>query len=160
MVSVVHFTFLHPGLKAFGRVYAGWAYSQAFFRDGLYKQLGLGVETVEELLQYWEADSLNSDANDLLAMVWTWQNNDVSVNSGLSFEETMKKINVPVIVMPTSTDLYFPPEDLKIDADLIPNSEFREIKTLFGHIGGNLSPHLRLILIQVDRTELKQTRSR
>ena len=30
----------HPslGLKAFGRVYAGWAYSQTFFRQGLYPQ--------------------------------------------------------------------------------------------------------------------------
>ena len=25
------------GLRAFGRVYCGWAYSQAFFRDGLYQ---------------------------------------------------------------------------------------------------------------------------
>ena len=28
------------GLRAFGRVYAGWAFSQAFYRDGLYRRLG------------------------------------------------------------------------------------------------------------------------
>ena len=40
------------GLRAFGRVYAGWAYSQAFYREGLYR--GLGFETVEDLLIDWE----------------------------------------------------------------------------------------------------------
>ena len=39
------------GLKAFGRVYAGWAFSQTFFREGLYRQLGFG--TVEDLLVDW-----------------------------------------------------------------------------------------------------------
>ena len=28
------------GLKAFGRVYAGWAYSQTFYREQMYRQLG------------------------------------------------------------------------------------------------------------------------
>ncbi len=29
------------GLKAFARVYAGWAFSQTFYREGLYKKLGI-----------------------------------------------------------------------------------------------------------------------
>src|SRR5579863_1468140 len=36
------------GLRAFGRVYAGWAYSQAFFRDELYR--GLGYASIAEFL--------------------------------------------------------------------------------------------------------------
>src|SRR5262245_44636464 len=31
------------GLRAFGRVYASWAYSHAFFRDGLYRSLGFAT---------------------------------------------------------------------------------------------------------------------
>ena len=37
------------GLKAFGRIYAGWAFSQTFFRDKLYRHKGF--ESAEELLQ-------------------------------------------------------------------------------------------------------------
>ncbi|MGE2730788.1 hypothetical protein ACQI4F_14995 [Mycolicibacterium vaccae] len=39
-------------LKAFARVYIGWAYSQTFFRDGLYRSLG--HDTIEDLLVDWE----------------------------------------------------------------------------------------------------------
>ena len=53
------------GLKAFGRVYAGWAFSQSFFREKGYKNLGFN--DVEELLVDWENDHVkNWDANNLL----------------------------------------------------------------------------------------------
>ena len=42
------------GLRAFGRVYAGWAYSQSFYRERLHRELGF--ETWEELLLDWERD--------------------------------------------------------------------------------------------------------
>ena len=48
------------GLRAFGRVYAGWAYSQAFYRERLHRELGF--ETWEELLADWERDHLEWDA--------------------------------------------------------------------------------------------------
>ena len=52
------------GLRAFGRVYAGWAFSQTFYREGLYKKLGF--ETLEDLLVDWEDDHVNNwDANNL-----------------------------------------------------------------------------------------------
>ena len=43
------------GLRAFGRVYAGWAYSQAFYRERLHR--ALGFETWAELLLDWEQRS-------------------------------------------------------------------------------------------------------
>lgn len=52
------------GLRAFGRVYAGWAYSQSFFRDGLYCRLGYA--SIEDFLIAWEDEHLAWDANDLL----------------------------------------------------------------------------------------------
>ena len=48
------------GLRAFGRVYAGWAYSQTFYRERLHRELGF--ETPEELLLDWERDHLGWDA--------------------------------------------------------------------------------------------------
>jgi homoserine O-acetyltransferase len=39
------------GLKAFARVYAGWAFSQTFYREGLYRKLGF--DTIEDLMVDW-----------------------------------------------------------------------------------------------------------
>jgi homoserine O-acetyltransferase len=121
------------GLKAFGRVYAGWAYSQAFYRNGLYKQLGFG--TFEELLVDWENDHLGWDANDLLAMLWTWQNGDISDNPiyGGNFAKALGAIKARTIVIPCSDDLYFPPEDNAQEVEFIANSELRVYQSPWGH---------------------------
>ena len=67
------------GLKAFGRVYAGWAYSQTFYRERLHREFGF--ESWEDLLLDWENDHLAWDANDLLAKLRTWQLGDISANA-------------------------------------------------------------------------------
>ena len=60
------------GLKAFGRVYAGWAFSQDFYREKLYKKIG--YKNVKNLLNDWANDhAKNWDANDLLCKLKTWQ---------------------------------------------------------------------------------------
>ena len=66
------------GLRAFGRVYAPWAYSHDFFVKGLYREMGFA--TLEDFLRDWEEDHLKWDANDLLAKIWTWQHADISDN--------------------------------------------------------------------------------
>ena len=49
------------GLRAFGRVYAGWALSQAFYREKIH--LKLGYESLEDfLVRDWEASFLRRDA--------------------------------------------------------------------------------------------------
>jgi homoserine O-acetyltransferase len=59
------------GLRAMGRVYAGWALSQDFYREELY--LTLGFSSLEDfLISGWEGNFRRRDANDLLAMLWTW----------------------------------------------------------------------------------------
>lgn len=121
------------GLKAFGRVYAGWAYSQTFYREGLHKQLGF--DTYEELLVDWENDHLGWDANDLLAMLWTWQNGDISDNPlyGGDFVKALNAINARTIIIPCSDDLYFPPEDNAIEVQHIADGELRVYQSPWGH---------------------------
>ena len=54
------------------RVYAGWAPSQAFYREQVY--LDLGHSSLEDyLITSWEGRYLQNDANNILAMVATWQ---------------------------------------------------------------------------------------
>jgi homoserine O-acetyltransferase len=47
------------GLKAFGRVYAGWGFSQAFYREKLYETY-LGFGDLEEfMVKFWEGWALS-----------------------------------------------------------------------------------------------------
>ena len=121
------------GLKAFGRVYAGWAFSQSFYREGLFRNLGF--ETVEDLLQDWEKDHLNWDANNLLAKLRTWQTADISTNPiyGSAFQLALGAIQAKTIVIACSSDLYFPPEDNKIEVQEMRNAELRIYDSPWGH---------------------------
>ncbi|MEO0535566.1 MAG: alpha/beta fold hydrolase [Cyanobacteria bacterium P01_A01_bin.123] len=124
------------GLKAFGRIYAGWAYSQTFFREKLYQKLGF--DTIEELLKFWEDDHTTWDANDLLAMLWSWQHADVSDNPiyAKDFYQALASIQAKAIVMPAATDLYFTPADSEIEVKRMPNAELRIMPTDWGHCSG------------------------
>ena len=121
------------GLKAFGRVYAGWAFSQAWYREGLHRQLGF--ETIEDLLVDWEEDHLNWDANDLLAKLWAWQQGDISANAlyGGDFEKALGAIKAKATLIPCTTDLYFPPADNEYEARFMPNARFRPYESPWGH---------------------------
>jgi homoserine O-acetyltransferase len=121
------------GLKAFGRVYAGWAFSQSFYRERLYRTLGF--ETVEDLLQDWEEDHLNWDANNLLAKLRTWQTADISANQLYAgdFQLALSAIRAKTIVIACSSDLYFPPEDNEIEIRNMQNAELRIYDSPWGH---------------------------
>ena len=124
------------GLRAFGRVYAGWAYSQKFFRDGLYRRLGYA--SIEEFLTAWEEEHLAWDANDLLLKLWTWQHADPSANSLYhgDFARALRSIRAKAIVMPCDQDLYFTLDDNRAEAALIANAELRPFRSPFGHCAG------------------------
>jgi homoserine O-acetyltransferase/O-succinyltransferase len=124
------------GLDAFGRVYAGWAYSQAFFRRGLYRDLGHASPAA--LLDGWGEDHRRRDANDLLAMLWSWQRADVSDNEtyGQDFARALSAVRARAIVMPCRTDLYFPPEDSASEVSYMRDAELRVLESDWGHIAG------------------------
>lgn len=122
------------GLTAFGRVYAGWALSQTFYREGLYRQLG--YDTPDDLLDDWGRDHAeNWDANDLLAKLRTWQLGDISANElyGGDFAKALSSITARAIVIPCSDDLYFPPEDNEIEVGHMRNAELRVFSSPWGH---------------------------
>ena len=126
------------GLKAFGRVYAGWAFSQSFFREKKYKELGF--KNVEELLIDWENDHVNNwDANNLLTKLLTWQKNDISTGPiyNNNFTEALNRIKARAILMPCSHDLYFPPEDNEFEVKHMQNAELRKFDSIWGHCVAN-----------------------
>ena len=121
------------GLKAFGRVYAGWAYSQTFYREGLYRQLGFN--TFEELLVDWEEDHLHWDANDLLAMLATWQKADISANEVYQGDlpRALGAIRARAILLPCTQDLYFPPADNALEVIHMPRARLAPYDSPWGH---------------------------
>ena len=66
-------------LRAFGRVYAGWAMSQAFYREELWSDIGY-ASLEDYLVRAWEGNFLRRDAHDLLSMIDTWMSSDISDN--------------------------------------------------------------------------------
>ena len=121
------------GLKAFGRIYAGWAFSQTFFRDKLYRHKGF--ESAEELLQDWEQDHLSWDANDLLCKLSSWQMGDISQQSPYNgdFAKALASIKARTIVIACDNDLYFRPEDNAIEVEYIEHGELRIYQSPWGH---------------------------
>jgi homoserine O-acetyltransferase/O-succinyltransferase len=126
------------GLRAMGRVYAGWALSQSFYRESLDAR-ALGYSSLEDfMIGFWEGAFLNVDANDLLTMLWTWQHGDISENDLYrgDFTEALKSIRARAYVMPSQTDLYFPPRDSEIEVQTMPNAELHVIPSIWGHMAG------------------------
>jgi homoserine O-acetyltransferase len=126
------------GLRAMGRIYAGWALSQDFYREELDRTLG--YSSLEDfLISGWEANFRRRDANDLLAMLWTWQHADISANElyGGDLAKALAAFSARALVMPSETDLYFRVEDNRREVALMPNAELRPIPSIWGHRAGN-----------------------
>ncbi|KAA8651543.1 hypothetical protein EYZ11_008646 [Aspergillus tanneri] len=128
------------GLKAFGRGYAGWGFSQAFYREKLY-QTALGFKDLEDFLQnFWEKWALSKDPENLLVMIQTWQNANVANQAPYDgdFKKAMASIRAKTLVMPGKTDLYFPPEDSEYEvACMKPGiGSLSVIPSIWGHWAG------------------------
>ena len=126
------------GFRAFARIYASWAASQAFYRKGLYYQLG--YDSLEDyLLRFWEANYRKRDPHNLLTMIDTWLRCDVSNNPTYQrdYKRALSSIKAKTLVMPATTDLYFTPEDCAIEAAIIPHAFYRPIPSIWGHRAGN-----------------------
>jgi homoserine O-acetyltransferase/O-succinyltransferase len=131
------------GIRAAARVYAGWGFSQAFYWDQVYKELGF-TSLEDFLVGFWEGFFLDRrDPNNLLAMLWTWQKGNVGNTPGFDGDQVaaLKSIKADVISLPAEKDLYFPPEDEEYASQFIPNGEFDVIPGVWGHFaGGGANP--------------------
>lgn len=124
------------GLRAFSRVYAGWLFSQDFFREQEYRKMGLA--SVEDTVRFMEGFFRRRDANDLLAMLWTWQHADISANERRQgdFAAALGAITARAIVMPGETDLYFRVRDNELEVEQMPKAELRPIPSIWGRVAG------------------------
>jgi homoserine O-acetyltransferase/O-succinyltransferase len=125
-------------LRAFGRVYAGWAMSQAFYREELWSKIGF-ASLEDYLVRAWEGNFLRRNAEDLLSMIDTWYQSDISDNPiyGGDLATALGAIKARSIIMPSTTDLYFTVADSAAETKLMPRAELRPIESIWGHRAGN-----------------------
>jgi len=127
------------GLEAFGVVWAGWLYSQEWWRKELWRTNTPKGTTFEQVVERFHKRFIpGADANDLICQMRTWQSNDVGMTPGFdgNTEKALASIKVPFLYMPSATDLYFPLEDAQYEIGFMTTGTLLPIPSLWGHTAG------------------------
>ncbi|KAF5370603.1 hypothetical protein D9758_002043 [Tetrapyrgos nigripes] len=141
------------GIRSFGRVYSAWAYGQTWFRESQHLYDGLYPDLNAFLHEQWELPLLKGwDANDLLTLLRTWQTGDVSkIRDGGDLNKCLGEIKAKGLIMPSKTDLYFPPEDSELEIEYLRGKgRLVVIDTVWGHMAGGGSNAKDLEFIQTE----------
>ena len=126
------------GLHTFALIYASWAASQAFYRQGIYYKLGY-TSLEDYMWRGWEQKYRQRDPHNLISMLDTWLHCDVSNNPihKKNHTKALGSIKAETWIISISTDLYFTPDDCVREAILIPKCHYLPITSIWGHRGGN-----------------------
>jgi homoserine O-acetyltransferase len=130
------------GLEAFGMVWAGWLYSQEWWRRELWKTSSPPGTTFQNMVDRFHHNFIpGADANNLILQMRTWERHDIGTTPGFGgdVERALRSIKVPVLYMPSETDMYFPIGDARYEAQFIPRLTFAPIPSLWGHTAGAAS---------------------
>ena len=128
------------GLEAFGAVWAGWLYSQEWWRRELWRTNTPEGTTFEKMLEL-NKTRFRADANDYILQARTWEQHDVGKTPGFNgdVERALRSIKAQLLYMPSETDLYFPIGDARYEAAFIPGVFLVPIPSLWGHTAGAAS---------------------
>ena len=126
------------GIEAYGMVWLGWLYSQEWWRREMWKTTAPDRTLEQELDTRRRTFFANNDANDLILQARTWQRHDVGTTPGFNrdVERALRSITLPVLYMPSETDLYFPIGDARFEAQFIRRVSLVPIPSLWGHPAG------------------------
>ena len=127
-------TEVRQGLHRHAKLWAVMGWSTEFFKQERWRELGFSST------QAFITDFMNSyfdvmDPNNLLCMAWKWQRADVSRLTGGDLKQALNAIEAKVFIMPIDNDMFFTPLDCQREQKMIPNSEYRLIKSIDGHLG-------------------------
>jgi len=130
------------GLEAFGTVWLAWLYSQEWWRRELWKAGAAPGTTFEQYFENRRTHFIpGADANDLILQMRTWERHDVGATPGFGgdVEKALRSIKVPLLYMPSETDMYFPVGDARYEAAFIPGVTLAPIPSLWGQTAGAAS---------------------
>jgi homoserine O-acetyltransferase len=127
------------GIRATSLIWLAWLYSQEWWRTGLWKIDQPPGTTLQQAIDRNVHDFFDGDdANNLILQMRTWESNDVGKTPPFNGDTAaaLRSIKAAVLYMPSATDLYFPVEDAKYEAQFIPHCTFLPIPSLWGHPAG------------------------
>jgi homoserine O-acetyltransferase len=102
------------------------------YRDEVWRELGFPSR--DGFVQgFIHGYFLPMDPNNLLTQAAKWRAADVSANAGGDMDAALGRITAATTLVAFTGDLFFPPEDIKADAEKIPGAKFRETGTAWGH---------------------------
>ncbi len=130
------------GLQTFGAIWAGWLFSQAWWREELWRPGAPKDATFRSVFEGLYKDFIpGADANDLILQMHSWEGHDVGATPGFAGDvaKALASIKVPLLYMPSETDLYFPVDDARYEARFIPHVTLLPIPSLWGHTAGAAS---------------------
>jgi homoserine O-acetyltransferase/O-succinyltransferase len=130
------------GLEAFAVVWTAWLYSQEWWRKELWRDPANPKLTFEQVLNEYRKNFIpGADANDLILQMRSWEYHDVGTTPGFNGDvaKALASVKVPVLYMPSETDLYFPLADAQFEAAFIPGVVLLPIPSLWGHTAGAAS---------------------
>jgi homoserine O-acetyltransferase len=123
---------VHVGLRRHAQAFALMGPTSHMYRDEVWRELGFTSRDgfVQGFLQ---AYFLPMDPNNLLTQAAKWRAADVSANTGGDLDAALGRIKAAATLVAFTGDLFFPPEDIKADADRVPGAKFVETGTCWGH---------------------------
>jgi homoserine O-acetyltransferase len=127
------------GIEEFSLMWTGWLYSQEWWRQELWRTVNPPGTTFQQVVAEYRKNFIpGADANDLILQMRTWEKNDVGATPGFGGDEkkALGSIRVPVLYMPSATDMYFPVTDARYEAQFIPHVTLLPIPSLWGHPAG------------------------
>lgn len=127
------------GLQAFAVVWTGWLFSQEWWRRELWRTGAAPDITLAKVIERYRTRFIpGADANDLILQMRTWQAHDVGTTPPFNgnVEAALASIRVPVLYMPSETDLYFPLTDARYEAAFLKKGVLLPIPSLWGHPAG------------------------
>ncbi len=127
------------GIETTSLIWLAWLYSQEWWRKDLWKTENPPGTTFQQAVDTYKTEFFKgADANNLILQMRTWQHHDVGRTPPFNgdTEAALRAIKVPVLYMPSATDLYFPVEDATYEAKFIPHCTLLPIPSLWGHPAG------------------------
>lgn len=104
-----------------------------FYRESNPVWHTLGFSSIDDFIaRFWEGFWLPQDPNNVITQARKASAADPAAGGHLA--EALGRITAKTYVIAFTGDPMFPPEECKLDAERIPNAQFRQIDTAFGHL--------------------------
>ena len=124
---------VQAGLRRLGHGTALTLPPKGFYREGKEVWRSLGFTSPDDfVIRFWEAFWLAQDPNCVITQARKARAADPS--NGGDMTEALGRITAKTAVVAFPGDPMFPPDECEFDAQRIPNAQFTQIDSVFGHL--------------------------